>query len=227
MQRFVWQAACGGPVWRHRCPRGTGRSKLSSATWFASVEARKTSLGCGSMREATRHRSGRWPSCPTRCGCAPPAWTRMSRSGIFPPCATLRRVFLRERTIRWQVARGLRGNIYAIAAGAVTIGLLAIGGYGAMGSLGEIVLVNPVDGTLGQGPPRTPPNDLFAGLFAGRKMAGLHGYGRGNAAVEPRSRWTSRGALQAGSRDVRPGVGRHDRQTAQVASLGLCRQRRT
>ncbi|MGO9115633.1 MAG: caspase family protein [Thermoguttaceae bacterium] len=59
----------------------------------------------------------------------------------------LRRVYLRERTIRWQVARGLRGNIYAIAA-APDNGLLAIGGYGAMGSLGEIVVVDPVRGTL-------------------------------------------------------------------------------
>ena len=59
----------------------------------------------------------------------------------------LRRIFLRERTIRWQVARGLRGSIYAIAA-APDDGLLALGGYGAMGSLGEILLVNPVDGTL-------------------------------------------------------------------------------
>src|SRR5262249_9715380 len=54
----------------------------------------------------------------------------------------LRRVFLRERTIRWQVARGLRGSIYALAA-APDAPLVAIGGYGAMGSLGEIVLVNP------------------------------------------------------------------------------------
>ncbi len=59
----------------------------------------------------------------------------------------LRRVFLRERTIRWQVARGLRGSIYALAA-APDAPLLAIGGYGAMGSLGEIVLVNPIDGKL-------------------------------------------------------------------------------
>jgi WD40 repeat protein len=59
----------------------------------------------------------------------------------------LRRVFLRERTIRWQVARGLRGSIYALAA-APDGPLLAIGGYGAMGSLGEIVLVNPIDGKL-------------------------------------------------------------------------------
>ncbi len=59
----------------------------------------------------------------------------------------LRRVFLRERTIRWQVARGLRGSIYALAA-APDAPLLAVGGYGAMGSLGEIVLVNPIDGKL-------------------------------------------------------------------------------
>jgi len=59
----------------------------------------------------------------------------------------LRRVFLRERTIRWQVARGLRGSIYALASSPGD-GLLAIGGYGAMGSLGEILLVNPLDGTL-------------------------------------------------------------------------------
>jgi hypothetical protein len=59
----------------------------------------------------------------------------------------LRRVFLRERTIHWQIARGLRGNIYALAM-APDDGLLAIGGYGAMGSLGEILLVDPVRGTL-------------------------------------------------------------------------------
>ena len=59
----------------------------------------------------------------------------------------IRRVFLRERTIRWQVARGLRGSIYALAS-APDAPLLAIGGYGAMGSLGEIVLVNPISGKL-------------------------------------------------------------------------------
>jgi WD40 repeat protein len=59
----------------------------------------------------------------------------------------LRRTFLRERVIRWQVARGLRGSIYALAA-APSDGLLALGGYGAMGSLGEILLVDPVQGTL-------------------------------------------------------------------------------
>ena len=59
----------------------------------------------------------------------------------------IRRVFLRERTIRWQVARGLRGSIYAMCS-APNDGLLAFGGYGAMGSLGEILLVNPLDGSL-------------------------------------------------------------------------------
>lgn len=59
----------------------------------------------------------------------------------------LKRVFLRERVLRWQVGRGLRGSIYALAA-APSDGLLAIGGYGAMGSLGEILLVDPVAGTL-------------------------------------------------------------------------------
>ncbi len=59
----------------------------------------------------------------------------------------LRRVLLRERTIRWQVARGPRGVIFALAA-APSDGLLAIAGYGAAGSLGEILLVDPVDGTL-------------------------------------------------------------------------------
>jgi len=59
----------------------------------------------------------------------------------------LRRVFLRERTIRWQVARGLRGSVYALAC-APNDGLLAMGGYGAMGMLGEILLVNPLDGSL-------------------------------------------------------------------------------
>jgi WD40 repeat protein len=59
----------------------------------------------------------------------------------------LKRVFLRERTIRWQVARGLRGGIFTMAV-APNDGLLAIGGYGAMGSLGEILLVDPVKGTL-------------------------------------------------------------------------------
>lgn len=59
----------------------------------------------------------------------------------------LRRTYLRERTIRWQVARSLRGSVYALAS-APSDGLLAFGGYGAMGSLGEILLVEPLSGDL-------------------------------------------------------------------------------
>jgi WD40 repeat protein len=59
----------------------------------------------------------------------------------------IQRILPRERTIRWQVGRGLRGSIYALAS-APSDGLLAIGGYGAMGSLGEILLLDPVAGTL-------------------------------------------------------------------------------
>ncbi|NQU20360.1 MAG: caspase family protein [Candidatus Nealsonbacteria bacterium] len=59
----------------------------------------------------------------------------------------LQRVFLRQRTLRWQVARGLRGSIYAMAV-APNDGLTAVAGYGAMGSLGEILLFNPADGSL-------------------------------------------------------------------------------
>jgi WD40 repeat protein len=48
-----------------------------------------------------------------------------------------------ERTIRWQIQRGTRGRIYSLAA---TPQVLAIGGEGAMGGTGEIVLVDPVTG---------------------------------------------------------------------------------
>lgn len=58
----------------------------------------------------------------------------------------VRRIYLRERTLRWQVARGLRGSIYAVAA-APDADLVAFGGYGAE-SLGEIPLVDPVQGKL-------------------------------------------------------------------------------
>jgi WD40 repeat protein len=58
----------------------------------------------------------------------------------------LKRTFLRERAIRWQVSRGPRGSLFALAV--APDGTLAMGGYGAMGSTGEILLVNPVDGSL-------------------------------------------------------------------------------
>jgi WD40 repeat protein len=59
----------------------------------------------------------------------------------------LQGVFLRERTIRWQVARGPLGQIHALAI-APNDGLLALAGHSAMGSLGEILLIDPVQGTL-------------------------------------------------------------------------------
>jgi len=58
----------------------------------------------------------------------------------------IKRTFLRERTIRWQVSRGPRGGLFAIAT--APDGTLAMGGYGAMGSTGEILLLNPIDGSL-------------------------------------------------------------------------------
>jgi WD40 repeat protein len=59
----------------------------------------------------------------------------------------LQAVFLHERTIRWQVARGTRGHIYALAVDPKE-GVLALGGYGAMTSLGEILVVDPKSGRL-------------------------------------------------------------------------------
>lgn len=50
-----------------------------------------------------------------------------------------------ERTIRWQVQRGSRGRIYALASGG---GLLALAGHSAMGGLGDITLVDPTTGEL-------------------------------------------------------------------------------
>jgi WD40 repeat protein len=61
----------------------------------------------------------------------------------------LTRVKLRERTIRWEVARGPRGNIFALAL-SPRDGLLAIGGCGTRGSTGDILLVHPVRGSLEQ-----------------------------------------------------------------------------
>ena len=59
----------------------------------------------------------------------------------------LRRTFLLERTLRWQIGRGLRGAINALAV-ASNDGLVAIGGYGATGGLGEILLIDPVQNRL-------------------------------------------------------------------------------
>ena len=50
-----------------------------------------------------------------------------------------------ERTVRWQVQRGPRGRIHALAAAP---GQLAMAGLGAMGEAGEILLVDPSTGRL-------------------------------------------------------------------------------
>ncbi|MGQ9575815.1 MAG: caspase family protein [Thermoguttaceae bacterium] len=59
----------------------------------------------------------------------------------------LQSVFLRERTIRWQVARGPLGQVYALAVDPKE-GLVALAGFGAMTSRGEILLVDPKTGRL-------------------------------------------------------------------------------
>ncbi len=56
-------------------------------------------------------------------------------------------VYLHERTIRWQVARGPLGHVYALAVDPKE-GLIAMAGHGAMTSLGEILLVDPKTGRL-------------------------------------------------------------------------------
>lgn len=55
---------------------------------------------------------------------------------------------LRETVLRWQVARGTRGAIQALAVVPGPRPLVAIGGSGAMGSTGEILLVDPAENTL-------------------------------------------------------------------------------
>ncbi len=59
----------------------------------------------------------------------------------------LQRSWLLERSIRWQVGRGLRGSIYSLAV-SPSDGTLALAGYGATGALGEILLVDPIQGTF-------------------------------------------------------------------------------
>lgn len=62
-----------------------------------------------------------------------------------PGAGASRTKWAHERTIRWQVQRGPRGRIYAVAAGPDSV---AMAGHGAMGSLGEILLVDPTSGVL-------------------------------------------------------------------------------
>jgi len=55
---------------------------------------------------------------------------------------------VRDRVVRWQVARGTRGAIQALAVSPTATPVAAIAGSGAMGSTGEILVVDPADGTL-------------------------------------------------------------------------------
>jgi WD40 repeat protein len=55
---------------------------------------------------------------------------------------------LLERVLRWQVARGTRGAIQALAVSRGDRPLVALAGSGAMGSTGEIVLIDAKDGSL-------------------------------------------------------------------------------
>ena len=56
-----------------------------------------------------------------------------------------RREWIHERTVRWQVQRGARGQIRCLAAAP---DLLAVAGHGAMGRNGEILLIDPATGAL-------------------------------------------------------------------------------
>ena len=132
----------------------------------------------------------------------------------------LRRVFLRERTIRWQVARGLRGSIYALAA-APDNGLLAVGGYGAMASLGEILLVDPLHGKMDrvlEGHRETICSLAFSP--GGKWLASMDV--TGETRLWDRSTWTSRVLYKPDRENLHPRDGRPDRETAEVASLGVC-----
>ncbi len=134
----------------------------------------------------------------------------------------IRRVYLRERTIRWQVARGLRGSIYALSI-APNDGLLAFGGYGAMGSLGEILLVNPVSGNLSkvlEGHRQTVCSLSFSadGQWLASQDTG------GQAMLWQRGPMEAQDALRAGRKDLRPGNSRPDCPAAQTAADRFRRQ---
>lgn len=53
----------------------------------------------------------------------------------------------KERSVRWEIARGLRGTVMAVSI-APDNGALVFGGFGARGSLGEIVWADPLDGSI-------------------------------------------------------------------------------
>lgn len=58
-----------------------------------------------------------------------------------------RELFGREHTLRWEIARGRRGAINAMAFSTAT-GRLAIGGFGARGATGDLAWLDPVAGTF-------------------------------------------------------------------------------
>lgn len=65
-------------------------------------------------------------------------WQRGQRGAV-------QRSWQYQRSVYWQVQRGNSGRIYALAA---SDNLIAVGGHGAMGGLGEILLLDAVSGNL-------------------------------------------------------------------------------
>ncbi|NUQ66495.1 MAG: caspase family protein [Pirellulales bacterium] len=58
-----------------------------------------------------------------------------------------REFFGREHTLRWEVARGRRGSINAMAFSAAS-GRLVVGGFGARGATGDLAWLDPAAGTF-------------------------------------------------------------------------------
>lgn len=77
-------------------------------------------------------------------------WSRPAPrpAGAAAGTRAIGRVPSRAGVIRWQVARGTRGVIQALAVSRGEGPLVALAGSGAMGSTGELVVVDPGDGTL-------------------------------------------------------------------------------
>jgi len=77
-------------------------------------------------------------------------WDVGTAIGDVPAGQTMRAIdrhVLLERTIRWQISRGLRGGIHALAA-SPTGNVIAFAGTGASGGVGEIAIVDAAEGTL-------------------------------------------------------------------------------
>ena len=93
-----------------------------------------------------------------RAACTPPGATRSFTFGDCPggtrkawSASSMRTSFPRltkERTLRWQIARGLRGTIFSLAV-SPRGNRVAVGGYGPWeNSLGEVARLDPRDGSL-------------------------------------------------------------------------------